>query len=85
MKSILLKIDDELFRETEERVKELKISRNSYIKKAMKMCNKWLKDKSIENQLRKESLMIRNESYDQDLIREFQEASLEDLQKHLDE
>lgn len=85
MKSILLKLDDELFRETEERVKELKMSRNSYIKKAVHLFNKRLKAKSMQDQLTKEALMLKINNPDKALIEEFQNASIEDLQKYLDD
>lgn len=62
MKSVLLKLDDDLFRETENRVKELKTSRNSYIKKAVEVYNKFLDRKELEKQLAYESFLVRDES-----------------------
>lgn len=62
MKSILLKIDDKLFEETEKQVKELKISRNSYIKEALEKYNLLVEKKQTEMQLAKESLLVRAES-----------------------
>lgn len=62
MKSILLKIDDKLFKETEKQVKELKMSRNGYIKEALEKYNLLVERKQVELQLAKESLLVREES-----------------------
>ncbi len=62
MKSILLKLDDKLFEETEKQVKELKISRNGYIKEALEEYNLLVERKRVELQLAKESLLVREES-----------------------
>ncbi|MEJ6981698.1 hypothetical protein WG906_14615 [Pedobacter sp. P351] len=85
MKSILLKLDDKLFEETEEQVKELKISRSNYLKTALKAYNNLIKRKRLETQIKKEIALIKDNSYDQELISDFDEASLVDLQKFLDE
>jgi len=62
MKSVLLKLDDKLFAETEKQVKELKISRNGYIKEALEKYNKLVEKKQIEAQLAKDSFLVREES-----------------------
>lgn len=62
MKSILLKLDDELFDKTEILVKETKLSRNSYIKKAVEVYNKLLERKKLEKQFAYESMLVRDES-----------------------
>ena len=62
MKSILLKLDDELFNKTEDLVKETKLSRNSYIKKAVEVYNKLLERKKLEKQFAYESMLVREES-----------------------
>lgn len=85
MKSILLKLDDKLFRETEERAKELHTSRNSYIREALEKHNQWLKGKKIEDQLAKESMMLKKFDPDKKLKEQLETASLTDLQKYLDE
>ena len=85
MKSILLKLDDKLFEETEEQVKELKISRSNYLKTALKAYNNLIKRKRLETQIKKEIALIKDNNYDQELINDFDEASLVDLQKFLDE
>jgi metal-responsive CopG/Arc/MetJ family transcriptional regulator len=85
MKSILLKLDDKLFEETEEQVKELNITRSNYLKTALKAYNQFIKRRSLEAQLKKEIALIKGNDYDRELIKDFEEASLEDLQKYLDE
>ncbi len=62
MKSILLKLDEKLLEETEVYVKELKISRNNYIKKAVERYNKLMDRKKLEKELAYESFMVREES-----------------------
>ena len=62
MKSVLLKLDDKLFEETEKQVKELKMSRNGYIKEALEKYNRLVERKQVELQLAKESLLVREES-----------------------
>jgi len=62
MKSILLKIDEKLLKETEVNVKELKTSRNSYIKMALERYNQLLERRKLEKQLAHESYMVREES-----------------------
>jgi len=84
MKSILLKIDEKLLTETAVHVKQLKTSRNSYIKQALETYNKLLKRKEIEDQLRKEVLMLNKFDPDRELKKEFETASLTDMQKYLD-
>ncbi|MXV51048.1 hypothetical protein GS399_08710 [Pedobacter sp. HMF7647] len=85
MKSILLKVDDKLFEETEAHAKELKTSRNGYIKKALEVYNKWAEKKQIEDQLRREVLLLKKSDTDAALSAEFEEASLTDLEKYLDD
>ncbi len=62
MKSILLKLDDELFEEVEESAKELKTSKTGFIKKAIVAFKKANYEKRIEAQLAKESFMVRENS-----------------------
>jgi len=85
MKSILLKLDDKLFSETEELIKAENISRLSYIKRAIDQYNKWQKKKMLEAQMAREVELLKQVNPDRDLIRDFETASLTDLQKHLDE
>ncbi len=85
MKSILLKLDDDLFEETEEQVKELKTSRSNYLKTALKAYNNLIKRKRVETQIKKEIALFKENNFDQELLNDFDEASLVDLQKFLDE
>ncbi len=85
MKSILLKLEDELFLETEEQVKDTHTSRNKYIKQAIAAYNKFIKRKKLEEQLRKEVDIIKQDKEEWKMLREIQESSLEDLNKYLDQ
>jgi len=77
MKSILLKLDDELFNKTEDLVKETKLSRNSYIKKAVEVYNKLLERKKLEKQFAYESMLVRGESMA--INQEISDSYLEDF------
>ena len=85
MKSILLKLDDNLFEETDKQVKAARISRSNYIKTAIEQYNKWQKRKAIEDQLAKEVKLLQEYDPDKELKAMFETASLVDLQKYLDE
>lgn len=85
MKSILLKIDDKLFEETEKQVKKLKISRNGYIKDAIASYTKILERKEWEEQIRREVAILKAHDPDKELKQIFQTASLIDMQKYLDD
>ncbi|MVN19923.1 hypothetical protein [Mucilaginibacter arboris] len=85
MKSILLKIDDKLFEETEKHVKKLKISRNSFIKEAIATYAKTLSRKEWEEQVRREVEILKAHDPDKELKQIFQTASLIDMQKYLDD
>ncbi|HEY5328177.1 MAG TPA: hypothetical protein VIJ27_14335 [Mucilaginibacter sp.] len=85
MKSILLKLDDTLFQETDKQVKAEKISRSSYIKAAIEQYNKWQKRKALEEQIAREVELLKHFDPDKELKDEFESASLHDLQKYLDE
>lgn len=85
MKSILLKLDDQLFSETEELIKAENISRLSYIKRAIDQYNKWQKKKMMEAQMIREVELLKQADPDKEIINDFETASLNDLQKHLDD
>ncbi len=85
MKSILLKLDDNLFAETEEQVRAGKTSRSNYIKKAIEQYNKWQKQNALEEQIKREVALLREFDPDQELKRDFEMASLEDLKKYLND
>jgi len=85
MKSILLKIDDKLFEETDKQVKAKRTTRSSYIKTAIEQYNKWQAKKALEEQIVKEVQLLKQFDPDKELKEEFELASLHDLQKYLDE
>jgi metal-responsive CopG/Arc/MetJ family transcriptional regulator len=85
MKSILLKLDDKLFEETDKHVKAEKISRSNYIKMALEQYNNWQAKKALEEQIIKEVQLLNQFDPDRELKQEFESASLHDLQKYLDE
>jgi len=85
MKSILLKLDDELFAKAEVTAKESNISRNKLIRNAIEAYTKALGKLKFERQLRKEVMMLQGGEIDSDLIKELDSTSLEDLQKYIDE
>ena len=85
MKSILLKLDDKLFEETDKQVKAEKTSRSNYIKTAIEQYNKWQKRKALEEQITREVELLKKYDPDKELKGELEAASLYDLKKHLDE
>jgi metal-responsive CopG/Arc/MetJ family transcriptional regulator len=77
MKSILLKIDDELFEELEEVCKETKTSKTSFIKKAIIAYQKKIEEIKLNKQLVKESWMVREDSME--INKEFESTLLDGL------
>ena len=55
MKNLSLKLDDEIFLETEKVVEKLGTTRNRYINEALAIYNKYYKRKMLRDQLVKES------------------------------
>jgi len=74
MKSISLKLKESILQETEKLVDKLKISRNKYINEAIEFYNKHQKRKLIEEQLKKESAIVSEDSLE--VLRDFE--ALED-------
>ncbi len=62
MKAISLKIKDEIFEELEKVVKEIHMSRNAYINKALELYNKINRRQKTRRLLRKASLNVRGQS-----------------------
>ena len=58
MKSLSLKLDDNVFEETEKVVSELKLARNRYINDALNMYNQFNKRKVLKKKLAKESKIV---------------------------
>lgn len=76
MKTVSLKIDQAIFTETEEILKNLKKPRNRYINEAIEFYNNFQKRKMIESQLKKESLLVGENSME--ILAEFEIFENED-------
>ena len=53
MKSLSLKLDDEVFKETEKIIAKLDCARNRYINEALEIYNKYNKKKDVEGRVAK--------------------------------
>lgn len=62
MKSILLKIDDEIFQETEQLLMKIKKPRNRYINEALATYNKIKRKELLAAQLESESRLVAENS-----------------------
>ncbi len=78
MKMLSLKLDDDIFLESEKITKKMKCSRNRYINDAVKLYNKFNERNLLRQQLAKESKLTRNTSME--ILEEF-----EDLINEIDE
>lgn len=74
MKSISLKLQDQIFQEAEHLIGSLQISRNKYINEAIEFYNHYQKKRLLEEQLLKESAIVSTDSMK--VLEEFE--SLED-------
>ena len=74
MKSISLKLKEQIFEETENLLDSLNMSRNKYINEAIEFYNRYQKRKLIEEQLKKESAIVSDDSME--VLKEFE--ALED-------
>jgi hypothetical protein len=84
MKSILLKIDDELYNEVEISAKELNTTKTGFIKKALLAYKKVIDRKKLETQPAKEVALIKADKEGLAEMREWDKASLSDLSKYSD-
>jgi len=75
MKTISLKIDDSIFGETESIVSIIKKSRNRYINDAIDFYNKVQKRKILEQKLKSESLLVKDNSIS--VLKEFENIEYE--------
>ncbi len=75
MKIISLKIDDSIFGETESIVSIIKKSRNRYINEAIDYYNKVQKRKILEQKLKSESLLVKDNSIS--VLKEFENIEYE--------
>ena len=62
MKTLSLKLDDNIFNETEDVLVKVKKSRNRYINEAVAFYNRVNKRNLISKKLAKESRLVKNES-----------------------
>ncbi len=75
MKNISLKLDDNVFEETEEVVSELKLTRNRYINEALNLYNQFNKRRVLKKKLAKESKLVAQSSYE--VLAEFEKLANE--------
>lgn len=76
MKTLSLKLDDEIFDETEEITSELKLARNRYINEAVHIYNLFNKRRLLKKQLMNESKLTSSDSMD--VLHEFEKLIDED-------
>ncbi len=76
MKTISLKIDDSIFRETEEILARIKRPRNRYINEAISHWNKYHQRRIFEETLKKESGLVKNDSMS--ILKDFEEIDYVD-------
>ncbi len=62
MKTLSLKLDDEIFEDAEEITSKLKLARNRYINEAVSIYNLFNKRRLLKTQLSKESKLTKNDS-----------------------
>ena len=62
MKTVSLKIDDTIFGDTEEILRKIKKPRNRYINEALEFYNKIQKRRLIEDRLKMESNLVKDDS-----------------------
>lgn len=75
MKTISLKIDDSIFSEIESIVSAMQKPRNRYINEAIDHYNKLQKRKMIEEKLKKESSIVKDDSMS--VLKEFEDIDYE--------
>ncbi|HKL32173.1 MAG TPA: hypothetical protein VJ919_06560 [Tangfeifania sp.] len=76
MKTVSLKIDDSIFGETEKILTRIKKPRNRYINEALEHYNKIQRKKILEEKLKKESEMVKEESVS--VLKDFEEIDYAD-------
>jgi hypothetical protein len=76
MKTLSLKLDDDVFEETEKIIGTLKLPRNRYINEALRMYNRFHHRRHLKYALAKESGLLAAESMD--VLYEFEGLSDED-------
>jgi predicted transcriptional regulator len=81
MKILSLKLDDEIFKETEEITNKIDQARNRYINEAVRIYNAFNKRKLLKQQLSKESKITSKESMD--ILHEF-EKLMDEIDKEFE-
>lgn len=76
MKNISLKLEDNIFQETEKIVSKVKKNRNRYINEAIEFYNRLYKRRLLSQQLSKESKMLAKNSLE--VLAEFEKLNDED-------
>lgn len=76
MKNLSLKLEDNIFLETEKVVAKVNINRNRYINEAIEFYNKLQNRRLIANQLARESKLVANDSLS--VLAEFENLNDED-------
>lgn len=76
MKTVSLKIDDAIFGDTEKILSRIKKSRNRYINDAIDYYNRFQKRIILEEKLRKESYLVKNDSLK--VLNEFEDIDYAD-------
>jgi hypothetical protein len=76
MKTLSLKLDDQIFDDAEEITAKLKLARNRYINEAVSIYNLFNKRRLLKNQLVIESKLINKDSMD--ILHEFEKFVDED-------
>jgi len=69
-KPVLLKISDDIFKETEAIISQSHVSRNAYINRALSIYNKLNRRRALKKQLQHESVLVRHNSLE--LLEEFE-------------
>ena len=75
MKNISLKIDDTIFGDTEMILSKIKKSRNRYINDAIDYYNRFQKRLMLEEELKKESFLVKNDSIK--VLNEFEDIDID--------
>ena len=73
MKNLSLKLDDDIFLETEKIISKVKKNRNRYINEAIELYNKLHKRRLLSRQLSKESKLVAKDSLE--VLAEFEKIN----------
>ena len=76
MKNLSLKLEDDIYIETERITAKLQIARNRYINEAVDLLNKYHKRRLLKSQLAKESATIKIDSME--ILREMEKLKDDD-------